>query len=248
MTRVDGSPATATDRPAFYAIGRGNGGVRDWLTLLHPPYTAWHLSYVAIGAALAPRFALWRLGGTLLAFFLAVGIAAHALDELNGRPLRTGIHARALIAAATGGALVPVVAGVVYGGWRLLPFVVVGVVLVVGYNLELWNGALHNGIGFALGWGAFPVLTGCYAQHFRLSAAAVVAALAAFLLSLAQRSLSLRVRALRRRTSYIHGLLVSTDGDVMKLDQETLLVPLENALRYTTCGLVALAAALVVMR
>src|SRR5690242_13022514 len=164
------------DRPAFYALR--SGGWRDWVTLLHPPYTAWHLSYVAIGAALAPRFALWRLGGTLLAFFLAVGVAAHALDELNGRPLRTGIDRRALIAAATGGVALPVVAGVVYGGWRLAPFVVVGVVIVAGYNLELWNGALHNGIGFALGWGAFPVLTGCYAQNFRLSAAAVVAAVA----------------------------------------------------------------------
>ena len=238
----------ATDRPAFYAIGRGNGGGRDWLTLLHPPYTAWHLSYVAIGAALAPRFALWRLGGTLLAFFLAVGIAAHALDELHGRPLRTGIHPGALIGAATGGVLVPVVAGVVYGGWRLLPFVVVGVVIVAGYNLELWNGALHNGVGFALGWGAFPVLTGCYAQHFRLSAAAVVAALAACLLSLAQRSLSLRVRALRRRTSYVHGLLVTSDGGNLTLDRGTLLAPLENALRYTACGVVVLATALVLMR
>ena len=248
MTRVDRPPATAADRPAFYSVGRGTGGVRDWLTLLHPPYTAWHLSYVAIGAALSQRFALWRLGGTLLAFFLAVGIAAHALDELNGRPLRTGIRPRALIVAATAGVAVPVVAGVVYGGWRLLPFVVVGVVLVAGYNLELCNGALHNGIGFALGWGAFPVLTGCYAQGFRLSAAAIVAAMSAFALSLAQRTLSLRVRALRRRTSHVLGLLVSTDGEVTTLDRETLLAPLENALRYTTCGLVVLAVALVMTR
>jgi hypothetical protein len=248
MTRTDGSPATAFERPAFYAIGSGTGGVRDWLTLLHPPYTAWHLSYVAIGAALSPRFALWRLGGALLAFFLAVGIGAHALDELNGRPLRTGIRRTALIAAATAGVVAPVVAGLVYGGWRLLPFVVVGVVLVAGYNLELWGGALHNGIGFALGWGAFPVLTGCYAQQFRLSPAAVVAAVAAAALSLAQRSLSLRVRVLRRRTSSVHVRIVSSDGEVTLLDREALLAPLETALRYTSFGLVVLAAALVATR
>jgi len=74
--------------------------VRDWVTLLHPPYTAWHLSYVAIGAALAPHFVAWRLGGTLVAFFLAVGVGAHALDELAGRPLQTGIPAVALAIAA----------------------------------------------------------------------------------------------------------------------------------------------------
>jgi hypothetical protein len=41
----------AEARPAFYALARG--GWRDYVTLLHPPYTLWHLSYVAIGAAIA---------------------------------------------------------------------------------------------------------------------------------------------------------------------------------------------------
>ena len=42
-------------RPAFYALAPG--GWRDYVTLLHLPYTAWHLSYVAIGAALTAAFA-----------------------------------------------------------------------------------------------------------------------------------------------------------------------------------------------
>jgi len=84
-------------RPAFYAA---TGRAGEWWTLLHPPYTAWHLSYVAIGAAVAPRLDAERLVATLLAFFLAVGIAAHALDELNGRPLRTSIPSSVLAAAA----------------------------------------------------------------------------------------------------------------------------------------------------
>ena len=84
---------------AFYDTGRGTGGIRDWITLLHPPYTVWHLSYVVFGAAVVPHLVLWRLGGTLLAFFLAVGIGAHALDELHGRPLGTGISSRQLIIA-----------------------------------------------------------------------------------------------------------------------------------------------------
>src|SRR6266516_5118160 len=89
------------DRPAFYALRPG--GWRDLVTLLHPPYTAWHLSYVALGAAAAPQLHADRLGAALAAFFLAVGISAHAFDELNGRPLGTSLSDRALLALAAVG-------------------------------------------------------------------------------------------------------------------------------------------------
>ena len=237
-----------TERPAFYALSTGAGGVRDWVTLLHPPYTAWHLSYVAIGAALAPRFEAWRLAGTLVAFFLAVGVGAHAMDELKGRPLRTGIPSRVLAASAAVSVAVPVVVGLAYGGWRLLPFVAVGAVVVLAYNLELFDGALHNGATFALGWGAFPLLTGYYAQDFSLSWAALLAAGAAALLSLGQRALSLHVRAVRRRTRSVEGTWVQTDGTVVVLDRAALTAPLERGLKAEAYGLVLLAVALVVGR
>ena len=160
------------ERSAFYAVGRGTGGLGDWVTLLHPPYTLWHLSYVAFGAAVMPPLVLWRLGGTLVAFFLAVGIGAHALDELHGRPLGTGIDSRLLVATAVASITAAMVAGLIYGGWKLLPFVVVGGVLVYGYNLELFGGRLHSDVWFALAWGAFPVLVGAYTQHWTLSLAA----------------------------------------------------------------------------
>jgi hypothetical protein len=233
-------------RPAFYALGAGTGGIRDWVTLLHPPYTAWHLSYVAIGAALAPTFALWRLGGTLLAFFLAVGVGAHALDELTGNPLHTGISAPFLWTAAVVGVTVPVVAGLAYGGLRLLPFVVVGAVLVAGYNLELWG--LHNPLVFALGWGAFPVLTGFFAQDFTLGVSAIVAAVAAFFLSLGQRALSAPARTLRRRAAAVHGRVELQDGTVIGIDRTALLTPLETALRYVAAGLTCVAVGMVVAR
>lgn len=239
---------TMLQRPAFYAVSTGTGGARDWLTLLHPPYTAWHLSYVAIGAALAPGFALWRLGGTLLAFFLAVGISAHAFDELRGRPLGTGIPAPVLIAAGVSGVVAPVAVGWWYGGLRLLPFILVGAVLVIGYNLELAGGKLHNTIWFGLGWGAYPVLTGYYAQDFRLGTSAVLAAAAAFLLTLAQRALSAHVRLLRRRAVVVEGRLVLADGGQIALDHTTLLAPAETALRAIAAGIVCLAVALVVAR
>lgn len=141
-------------RPAYYAARPG--GWRDWWTLLHPPYTAWHLSYVVIGACLAPVVSAGRLVATLLAFFGAVGLAAHALDELHGRPLRTRIPGPALVAVATvglAGAVGLGIAGAVEVGWPLVPFLVIGPVLVIGYNFELFGGAIHNDVGFAASWG-----------------------------------------------------------------------------------------------
>ena len=99
------------ERPAYYAARPG--GWRDWWTILHPPYTAWHLSYVVIGACLAPHTNGTRLVATLLAFFFAVGIAAHALDELHGRPLQTAIPTAWLIALGAGGLLLACALGLV---------------------------------------------------------------------------------------------------------------------------------------
>ena len=233
------------ERSAFYSVGRGTGGLGDWVTLLHPPYTLWHLSYVAIGAAVMPDLVLWRLAGTLLAFFLAVGIGAHALDELHGRPLGTGISSGLLTAAAVVSISAAMVLGLVYGGWKLLPFVIVGGVLVYAYNLELFGGVLHSDVWFAVAWGAFPVLVGAYAQHWTLSLAAGVAAVAAFFLSLGQRALSTPARMLRRRVSEVAVQLSFTDGSEAELGRAELLAPIERSLRYFVCATSAVAVAMV---
>jgi len=237
-----------TEKTAFYAVGRGTGGFRDWLTLLHPPYTLWHLSYVAIGAALVPHPVLWRLGATMLAFFLAVGIGAHALDELNGRPLSTGITSVVLAITAAVSIAAAVVMGLIDGGLRLLPFVIVGAILVCGYNLELAGGLLHSDFWFGAAWGAFPVLVGAYAQHWTLPPAALVAAVAAFFLSLGQRSLSTPARALRRRIASISVHVTWRDGSQQELGRAELLAPLERGLRYFTWATGTLAVALVIAR
>ncbi len=216
-------------RPAWYALRPG--GARDYLTLLHPPYTLWHLSYVAVGAALAPQFHLDRLLAGLAAFFLALGVAAHALDELKGRPLGTAISSKALVALAAAtlaGAVGIGIAAAAAWGWGLLAFVAVGAVLVPAYNLEL---ALHTDWGFALAWGAFPALTGYFVEAQTLRLEAFAGALFAFAFSLAQRALSTPVRAARRE----HRTTAGTE-------------PLELALRACTWASVALAVALVAAR
>jgi hypothetical protein len=237
------------ERPAFYAARPG--GWRDWWTILHPPYTAWHLSYVVIGATLAPHTDGGRLIATLLAFFFAVGIAAHAFDELHGRPLRTTIPTAWLVGLGTGGLVIACALGLVglaTVGPGLLPFIAIGPLLVLGYNLELFGGLIHTDLGFAAAWGAFPVLVGYFVQAERVDLTAVLAAAAALGFSLAQRSLSTPARALRRRVADVSGTITMHDGSVQELDVHPLLEPLERALSTLSWATVVLALALVVNR
>ncbi|MGO9248680.1 MAG: hypothetical protein ACLQQB_07295 [Solirubrobacteraceae bacterium] len=239
----------STERPAFYALGRGLPG--DLLTLLHPPYTAWHLSYVAIGAAIAPHVYVNRLLWSLAAFGLAVGVAAHALDELHDRPLHTGISDRTLI-ALTGvsllGALAIGVAGVLTVTPWLAPFVVAGVLFVPAYNLELLGGRLHSDLWFAAGWGAFPALTGYFVQAQRITLAGLAVAAGCLALSVAQRRLSSPARELRRRTHSVAGTRTRADGATEPLTLAGLLSPLDGALSALSAAMVLLACALVLAR
>jgi hypothetical protein len=229
--------------PAYYAT-RSRGWRRDVWAVLHPPYTAWHLSYVVVGASLAPAVDIVRLSATLVAFFLAVGISAHALDELKGRPLGTELPGAVLTGAAAValiGAVALGVAGVTRVGPWLLPFIAVGIVFVFAYNLELLGGRLHGDFWFAMSWGAFPVLTAYFAQTGQFSIGAVAVAAGAFALSFGQRSLSTPARLLRRRSRSVSGEVTLSDGSAVQLDEATLLRPLEQALRAFSWGVVAVA-------
>lgn len=251
MSRGAPRPDTAvTGRdPAYYAA-RG-GALADWWTLLHPPYTAWHLAYVVLGASLAPEVDSVRLVATLLAFFLAVGVSAHALDEVRDRPLATRIPDRTLWAVAAvslAGATALGIAGIARVGWGLIAFIVTGVVLVPAYNLEWFGGRLHSHVGFAASWGAFPLLTAYFAQAEQLDGVALLAAGGAFALSSAQRSLSTPARDLRRRTRHAEVRLETLDGHQQQFGEEFLLDPIERALRSTSWAIVLVAVALAVAR
>ena len=236
-------------RPAFYALRPG--GWRDYVTLLHPPYTAWHLSYVVVGGCLAPVVAWGRLGLTVLAFALAMGIGAHALDELHGRPLQTAIPRRVLVALAVGSVAAACAIGIAVATrttlW-VLAFVTVGAVLVPAYNLELLGGRLHSDVWFALSWGAFPVLTAYVAMTGRIRADAVLAAAWATVLSLTQRRLSSPVRRLRRDVRDVTGELELVDGTREPLTRASLTAAPEAALRLLTVSTILVAATLVALR
>jgi len=245
-------------RPAWYALERG--GWRDYVTLLHPPYTAWHLSYVVIGGCLAPVGAwgrltpvgAWgRLGAAVAAFALAVGVGAHALDELNGRPLRTKIPDRVLVALAGGSILgacaIGVVGAVTFQAWLAL-LIPIGIFLVLAYNLELAGGRFHSDVWFGLAWGGFPVLCGYAAVAGDIGGVTVLAVVFAVLLSLAQRVLSNHVRYMRRRVVAVRGELQLADASREPLDARRITAAAETGLRLLSLATVVLAVTLVAFR
>jgi hypothetical protein len=220
-------------RPAFYALAPG--GWRDYVTLLHPPYTAWHLSYVVLGAALAPQWRPGILGLALAAFFLGMGVGAHALDELRGRPLQTRIGATMLVALAAVSLLAATAIGVgtaLETDLWLLAFVGGGAFIAVAYNLELFGGRFHSTLWFALAWGALPVLATFFAVAHAIRPEAVAAAVFAAVVSWVQRVLSTPVRAMRRQEGRLAGAALDA----------------ERALRLLSAAMVALAVALVLAR
>ena len=236
--------------PAFYALG-ASGAWKDYVNILHIPYTLWHLSYVVLGAALASTVHVDRLIGTVVAFFLAMGIGAHALDELNGRPLGTRIPKAVLIAMAvvslTGALVMGTVAGLIATLW-LFPFMAFGAFIAVAYNLGLWHDRFHSDYWFAFAWGAFPALTSYWIQSVNLTATVILLALACFTLSLAQRTLSTQVRTIRRRTLNVAGTMEMTDGSIVTLDSSSMILAAERALVLLSVTVVVLAASLLAYR
>jgi hypothetical protein len=236
-------------RPAWYALERG--GWRDYVTLLHPPYTAWHLSYVVIGGCLAPVVAWERLAAAVAAFALAVGVGAHALDELHGRPLRTKIPDRVLVALAgvsiAGACAIGVVGALTFQAWLVL-LIPIGLFLVLAYNLELAGGRFHSDLWFGLAWGGFPALNGYAAVAGDVRGVTVLAAAFAVLLSLAQRVLSNHVRYVRRRVIAVRGQLELADASTQLLDAGQLTAPAETGLRLLSLATVVLAATLIAFR
>lgn len=242
-----GTQGVTSEQPAFYA--RTGSAKGDLIALLHPPYTAWHLAYAAIGAALAPTLDWSRLAGTLAAFFLGTGVGAHALDEWHDRPLHTTISNRVLLALGLGGlagaVLLAVVGVFVISAWALV-WALGGVLLAAGYALE-WHRSLHSDLGFALAWGAFPAVVGYWAQAETVDPGVLLLATAVMLMSLGQRSLSKHARFVRRSVANV-SVEFEVGGEDRQWSRDQLLASWELPLQFLAASIVMLALALLVLR
>ena len=236
--------------PAFYVM-EGEERWKGYINLLHIPYTLWALSFIVMGASLAPILHWDRLAGTLAAFFMAVGLCCHCLDELNGRPLGTRIPTWALWTLAVvsmSGAVALGVTAILTIAISLTPFVVFGVFFAVAYNLELWHGRFHSDVWYAFGWGAFPAFTAYWANHSFVTLESIFIALGCFGLALVQRTLSSYARNFRRNVNSIHGYAVMINGERSLLDKRGMVSSAERCLQILTVTVVIFALALLAYR
>ena len=237
---------------AWYDI-KAKGWLRDLVILLHFPYSVWHLSYVVIGAALAPTMNWGTLGWTVLAFFLAMGIGGHCLDELNGRPLRTKIPGVLLwtlaIVSVVGAIAIGVFVGVKETVW-VIPCIIFGGFIVFAYNLEWFRGFFHHDEWFGFAWGAFPAVTAYIAQTHTVSWGIAGVAVACLLYSMTQRVLSFHGRFWRRKVFFLEGRYFTEvpkePNQPRVLTKQDIIGPAEVALKFMTWTVVAAAVGLIV--
>ena len=237
-------------KPTWYTIGKG-GIISDVLNLLHFPYTIWHLSYVLIGIALSPIIYADRSLATLFAFFLGLGIGAHALDETMGNPLETKLSRLNLYAIGLSAVSAAVAIGLYYAftvSLLLLPFIGVEAFFALVYNLEMFQKKFHNTIVFALSWGVIPFLTGYFVNSLQLGLDSLIAAASVGLLTYVQRTLSLQARSIRRsERSNVHSLRLES-GEEVPISADELISPAEKSLKALTLMVLLMAVALVLHR
>lgn len=188
--------------PSAWYIVPGNFLPLRLFNSLHWPYLLWHLSYVALGAALAPHIRWDVLAWSIAAFFFGMGISSHMWDLRAADPLALGLPSHlldllgvlGLAAALSIGAL-----NIAWGnvGWWLAVAMPIGIVMALGYGLE-WPG-LHGGTWqFPIFWAVFPFIVSYLAQTPTWTWLLFPMGIFAFLTAWAQRVLSTRARALRR--------------------------------------------------
>ena len=190
----------------------------------------------------------------MLAFFLAMGIGAHALDELAGRPLRTAIPSPVLVALAVVSVAAACAIGIAVALERSAsgssPLVAVGAFLVPAYNLELFGGRFHSDLWFALAWGGVP------GAHRRTSRApATVRARGGARGGVGDAALARRSAGSRRRSGGPGARSSRSSGEARargrrrasRIERETLVAAPEAALRLLAASTVLLAAALVAL-
>lgn len=236
---------------AWYA--QGGSKARELYTIIHLPYTSMVLSYVLIGAALSPYFYPERVVLTLLAYFLGLGLSAHALNELHAshwveilsrRELETlfvvpfigaisvGAYGMEMLYTSSKNVLAPLV---------LLGFIVLETFFLFAYNLDLWSGKFHNDSSFALSWGALPTMISFYANASTITVVAVLVSVATAATAAVEINLSRWCKDFRRRKLLTE--LRFEDNTKLNLSTAELIGKPEKALKLivVTVDLIAIA-------
>jgi hypothetical protein len=197
--------ANGGDRTSeWFVPSFGSLRFRVLIGLLFLPYTGMVLSYVTIGAMLAPTIHWDRFVAILLIYFLALGVGAHALDALGSKATKpwgqilTAGQLRWL-------AVLSLIAAYGIGIYYMLFYTPLLWIIAIpegffllAYNLEWFKGRFHTDAWFAFSWGSLPVLAGYILQTNQLPPALLLIAASMGCLSLVEIKASRPYKAFKR--------------------------------------------------
>ena len=222
------------------------GGWRDYWTLLHPPYTMWHLSYVVMGASLASGRQRPLARGDVDRVLPGDG-HRRARAGRAARPAARHADPRRRVVGAGRVGLAGAVALGIDGAREVSPWIWAFIAPAcswcspttsscsAGWSIPTcgsrWRGARSRS-------SRRPSRRRRASNRRPLALAAACAAISA-----AQRVLSTPVRRLRRRIATVEGTITSVDGDVELIDAGTLRSAPERALRWMSLAMPLLALA-----
>ncbi len=177
---------------------------RVFMGLLFLPYTGMCVSFTVIGSMLAPTIFWDRAGAIALIYFLALGIAAHALDSIGSKRVKPwgSYFSKKQLWILSLGTLIPAYAIGIYYMVLYVPLLWVIAVaegfFIFAYNMESFNGKLHNDGWFAFSWGVLPLLAGYIMQTNSVSLITFAAAAATGFVSYVEIKKSRPYKELKR--------------------------------------------------
>jgi hypothetical protein len=216
---------------------------RVLIGLLFLPYTGMVLAYTIIGSMLAEQIHWDRVGAILVIYFLAVGIAAHALDAVGSKgvkPWGTVFSDRSLWILAILSVLAAYAIGIYYMVFYTPLLWLIAIpegFFLLAYNLEWFKGRFHTDGWFAFSWGSLPVLAGYVLQTNQMSIPVLPVAASMGLLSLVEIKASRPYKEMKR------GLV-----DAGKRSESDQIKHLESILKSISLGVIMLGAGLLSWR
>jgi hypothetical protein len=177
---------------------------RAFIGMLFLPYTGMCISFTIIGSMLSETIAWDRVLSIFIIYFLALGVSAHAADNLGSKKIKpwgnyfSTFELRLMV---IGGLSVSYLLGIyyiiIYAPLLLFIAIIEGFFLFA-YNFELFNGLFHNNFWFAVSWGALPLLAGFVIQTNSISVLSLISSIMAFLVAYKEIRISRKYKELKR--------------------------------------------------
>jgi len=218
---------------------------RIFAGLLFLPYTGMCVSFAVIGSMLAPTIFWDRVAAIALIYFLALGVAAHAIDSIGSKKTKPwgSYFSRKQLWILSLCTLIPAYAIGVYYMVLYVPLLWIVAIaegfFVFAYNLELFKGRFHTDGWFAFSWGALPVMAGFIMQTNSVSALAFAVAAVMGLVSYTEIKTSRPYKELKRGN---YEQTLSQDQILMKINYY------ERILKGLSIGTVLVALGLLIWR